>query len=149
MLIRTLHGFSIYIDPIKGKGIESSIYYKGTYERGTLYLMKYFLDKADVFFDVGANIGLMSLHGSRLIGPKGKVYSFEPNPITFAILNKNIHINGMKNIEGVEKALGAENSFENLHSRIEVNRGAASLVEPDIKSDSSKVEVIRIDKFPA
>lgn len=33
-----------------------------------------------VIYDIGAHIGFHSLYFSRLVGPKGKVYAFEPNP---------------------------------------------------------------------
>lgn len=33
-----------------------------------------------VIYDIGAHIGFHSFYFARLVGPKGKVYSFEPNP---------------------------------------------------------------------
>jgi FkbM family methyltransferase len=34
----------------------------------------------DVVFDIGCNVGLHTVFLSRLVGPKGRVYAFEPNP---------------------------------------------------------------------
>jgi FkbM family methyltransferase len=46
------------------------------------------LHRGDVLFDVGANIGNITLLFSDIVGPRGHVYSFEPVPPTFAYLTK-------------------------------------------------------------
>lgn len=38
------------------------------------------LRDGDYFFDVGANIGMVSLLAADLVGQKGQVHAFEPNP---------------------------------------------------------------------
>jgi FkbM family methyltransferase len=40
----------------------------------------------DVFFDVGAHYGWLSLKAARHVGPKGRVVAFEPSPVLFDIL---------------------------------------------------------------
>lgn len=48
------------------------------------------LPEGDLFFDVGANIGLYSLYAAK----KGlRVFAFEPESQNYAQLNKNIHLN--------------------------------------------------------
>jgi FkbM family methyltransferase len=46
-----------------------------------------------VFFDVGANIGLYSLIAARELCEGGGVFSFEPDPTNFALLQRNIALN--------------------------------------------------------
>lgn len=46
----------------------------------------------DVFFDIGANIGLYSVFAANTI-PDGEVFSFEPSPDTYEKLLKNIGLN--------------------------------------------------------
>jgi FkbM family methyltransferase len=48
--------------------------------------------KKEVFFDVGANIGLYSIYASK---KKCKVYSFEPSSNNFSSLVKNILLNDL------------------------------------------------------
>ena len=55
--------------------------------------------------DAGAYIGYYSILASKLVGDKGKVYSFEPSPECLELLYKNIEINECKNIRVFEKAL--------------------------------------------
>ncbi len=38
------------------------------------------LQKGDVVFDIGANLGFTALHFADLVGPQGKVFAFEPDP---------------------------------------------------------------------
>ena len=93
-LVHTIYGFDIIcMDPVNDKGVEKPLYLTGTYEAGTLSVMDKCLGEEDIFIDVGANIGLMSIFSSGVIGSKGKVYSFEPVLETFTILKKNIEIN--------------------------------------------------------
>ena len=47
----------------------------------------------DVFVDVGANMGYYSIRIGALVGPQGRVYSFEPNPETYEFLCDNITVN--------------------------------------------------------
>jgi FkbM family methyltransferase len=44
--------------------------------------------------DVGANFGQMSILFSDIVGPAGKVYSFDADDFIFEILNRNIEANG-------------------------------------------------------
>lgn len=81
---------------------------------GTAYEaeMKWFLDQmkpGQTFLDVGANIGIYSLHAARRLGEKGKVHAFEPTSETYAILMGNIRRNHLVNVECHEVAL-AEHS---------------------------------------
>ena len=43
-----------------------------------------------IVFDIGANIGIMSLAFASEFGPGSKVYAFEPHRVTFESLRKNI-----------------------------------------------------------
>jgi FkbM family methyltransferase len=58
-------------------------------------------------YDVGANIGFFTILCSRLVGPNGKVYAFEPIPENLATLRHNIALNGLTNVVVVEKALSS------------------------------------------
>ncbi|KGE05133.1 FkbM family methyltransferase [Pseudohaliea rubra] len=44
--------------------------------------------------DVGANIGYFTVLAAALAGPAGRVYAFEPDPDNFALLERNVHLNG-------------------------------------------------------
>jgi FkbM family methyltransferase len=58
-------------------------------------------------YDVGANIGFFTILCSRLVGPEGRVYAFEPIPQNLATLRHNVALNGLTNVTIVEKALSS------------------------------------------
>lgn len=56
------------------------------------------LKRNDTVFDIGANIGELTLLFSRFVGDNGKVYSFEPTPSTFERLSSIISIGNRANV---------------------------------------------------
>jgi FkbM family methyltransferase len=146
-IMKTRYGFWLKIDPVRDQGVERSIYYTGTYEKGSLAIMKRLLRSGDSFVDVGANIGLMSLYASKLVGPAGKVWAFEPNPGTAQILEENIRINQVRNIEQSAYAIGKNPGRAVIYDRWDFNRGSASLVRPEKENGSHEIEVTTLSDF--
>ena len=50
-------------------------------------------------YDIGSYIGVTTLFFSKAVGPAGRVISIEPNPETFALLCKNVEMNGVTNVQ--------------------------------------------------
>jgi FkbM family methyltransferase len=67
----------------------------------------------DVFFDIGANIGVYSLIANKLKNNL-KIYSFEPESQSYSILNRNIRKNDAGNIIAYNLALSDEDSISFL-----------------------------------
>lgn len=145
----TLYGFDIIVDPSFDRGLELQLFQKGTYEPGTLEVMRKCLSKGDVFIDIGSNIGLMSLFASKAVTGTGKVLAFEPEPETFRILKENIRINGFGNILANNIALGYVEGTAKIHCVAE-NRGGSTLLELE-NSDvgGKKISIGTLDKFLA
>ncbi|MEX0641551.1 MAG: FkbM family methyltransferase [Pirellulales bacterium] len=74
--------------------IERRIFYTGRYERATEAIMRRVLTGQECFVDVGANSGYFSLLAAKLLAHRGKVYAFEPFPLTRTRLEENIRENG-------------------------------------------------------
>ena len=60
------------------------------------------LREGTVFFDIGACLGYYSLLASKLVGPAGRVYAFEPSPAVMPVLRRNL--GGKANVSIEEKA---------------------------------------------
>lgn len=148
LIVKTLYGFLMEIDPIQdNKGLEKIIYYTGTYEQGTLFMLKNLLTKDGVFVDVGANIGLMSIFASTVVQDSGKVFSFEPNPATFEILKKNIKLNNLSNVEAIPFGVGSVPKSTKIYDRWDAGRGSATLIKPDFDTDSHDIEIVTLNDF--
>jgi len=57
-----------------------------------------------IVMDIGANVGWYTLRAARL-AVKGRIYAFEPEPKGYALLLRNIDINGFTNVVPVQKAV--------------------------------------------
>jgi|GEM_PF-1331774 len=150
VIVSTLHGYKLIVDPLKDKGIEDSLFRYGTYEEGTLNLIQKLLTFADpkgVFIDVGANIGLISLFVSRTFSNSIRIYAFEPLPSTFNILNENIKLNEVNNIIPLRKGLGSSNKNAEIFESNSINRGASSFVKESTNVDGFQTEIIKLDDF--
>ena len=69
-----------------------------TKESGTCAWILEEVQAGDVFYDIGANIGLYTVLAGRQVGPHGKVYGFEPHGPNFARLLDNVALNGLQNV---------------------------------------------------
>lgn len=73
------------------------------------------LDLANkIAIDVGANVGLYAMRLSRMVGPGGRVISFEPEARNFDLLQRNRELNGASNVTCVNAALGAARGTSSL-----------------------------------
>jgi len=70
---------------------------QGIYEVPVEWAIRKIVEEGDRVIDVGANIGYHSILCAELVGNNGKVFSFEPNPHVFRMLNDSIFINGFRN----------------------------------------------------
>lgn len=67
-------------------------------------------------FDVGANIGGVSLLAARLMGNQGRLLAFEPDPDTFAALATNFLLNRLPpHFEAINAAVAAHTGTVTLH----------------------------------
>jgi hypothetical protein len=71
-------------------------------------LFRRLLRPGDVVVDGGANLGFLSLVAWQCVGPIGKVYAFEPQPTTLALLRENVELNRAANIVVMPQALWHE-----------------------------------------
>jgi len=145
VVLQTKFGFKIQIDPTFDKNIENVIYQRGVYELGTVSVLQQFLNKGDVFVDVGANIGFLSLLGCSKVGDTGKVYAFEPVPSTFDILKTNKTLNGFNQLRLNQFALGNDTKTVEIYNEKE-NRGGASILN-HINSEGIQINVKRLDEL--
>ena len=77
--------------------LTQAIHIKGTMEPYFHEIVNVLVSRNDVILDIGANIGTHSVIFSRK-SKLGKVYAFEPQSLTFSILQNNILYNSLTNV---------------------------------------------------
>jgi FkbM family methyltransferase len=65
-------------------------------EPGTLEWIDSSLRPGDVFYDIGANVGIYTIPAASQVGPEGAVYAFEPHVANCKSLLENVSRNGLK-----------------------------------------------------
>jgi FkbM family methyltransferase len=98
------------------------------------------LRPGEVALDIGANLGLVSLHMARAVGPRGRVHAFEPNPRMQAYLAATLAASPALPVRLHPVALGPEEGALDLHVP-PGNAGAASLVSAAPLPQGERVRV--------
>jgi FkbM family methyltransferase len=125
---------------------QRSIYLTRTYERGTLELIRDLLNEGDIFIDIGANLGIMTLVASENVGPNGHVLAFEPSGRIRERFLKNIALNDVHNVTPYPYALGAMHGSAFLWNSANGNIGE-SRVYHSAKSGAEQIEIRTLDEL--
>ncbi|MEK7263732.1 MAG: FkbM family methyltransferase [Bacteroidota bacterium] len=140
-----IEGFKLFVDPTD-EAIGKLFLVHTRYEQAETDLIKSILKPGNTFVDVGANIGYYSLLASQCVGEKGKVYSFEPAPNNFSLLQKNIAANKLQNIIATQKAIAEKQGILRLFMDEHLS-GGHQIFDSGLKSHSVDVETISLDEF--
>jgi FkbM family methyltransferase len=98
-------------------------------------------------FDIGANYGYYTFLFSRLVGENGEVFAFEPNISMTNLISAAARLNGMENIEIVQKAVSSDISEEILIIP-KNNYGDASIVYGfNAEVEFQNVSTVTLDSF--
>lgn len=99
--VTTRDGLRFELDP--HQLIDEEIASDGIYERRFLTCFESILPRGAVMLDIGANIGNHALFLSRICS---QVHCFEPNPSAITRLERNIALNGARNVHVHKVGLG-------------------------------------------
>ena len=94
--------------------------------------------------DVGANVGLLTRQFCRQVGPSGRVYAFEPDPLTFQFLEFNTR--SYQNKELTQSAISDNQEPAVLHLNLTSGAGN-SLINQGHSTESVPVACISLDEF--
>ena len=139
-------GHTMYLD--KHDSLDLSV--NGIYNKLDTEIVTNHIRTNDFVIDIGAHIGYYSLIFAKLVGAHGHVFSFEPEPSNFKLLEKNIKINNYKNITIIQKAVSNKNTKSTLYVG-QQSSGANRLYEPnktftqDFKT--TEVDCLKLDSF--
>ena len=123
-----------------------------SFETDVLQIYAGLIRPGSVVLDIGANIGLYSLLGSEMVGPKGRILAFEPEPNTHAVLLKNLSANRIKNVTALPMALSDRNGIVELavpvvvKARFEYGDSYLSMNPSATEGSSNAIPCRRLDE---
>ena len=116
-------------------------------EEEMLAVVAHNLREGDAFMDVGSNVGVFAVVSGRVVGQRGTVIAFEPDPRSFAQLQKNLSLNDLQTAQAFMVALGEHDE----KARLYVDRPAPSLIGGEGNSEGQGnyewVQVVNGDRF--
>jgi FkbM family methyltransferase len=118
-----------------GNQIENEIFWEGLtckWEKESIKLWLHLCEFSNCIFDIGANTGVYALV-AKTTNPKAEVYAFEPHPLFYNMLQRNVEINSY-DIKSYKKAVS---NFD----------GNLSIEDYSGSSPSITVESIALDTF--
>ena len=124
------------------------------YEPESTKACRKFLKPGMNILDIGADIGYYSRLFSELVGPKGKVWAFEPYPDSYNLLKKNTISPKYRNVIPVKKAISDSSGKVKFFAASNPgNPGKhgfydVSKINPDFSlKNNLTVETITVDDF--
>ena len=100
--------------------------------------------------DVGTNIGLTALNFARIVGEKGKVFAFEPDPYNHSQATINFGLNGFKALSLFNIGLADKAGTATLFNVNETNRGMLRILKEDSNTkglDKTTINLTTLDAF--
>lgn len=105
-----LKGSRFVLGALSGEGGGASVYFNKMETEQTTEMLGT-LSAGKTFFDIGANVGYYTILASRLVGPSGKVVSFEPLVRNLSFLHRHVELNNAANVKIMPFAVSSENSI--------------------------------------
>jgi|ERR1700691_3814969 FkbM family methyltransferase len=127
-------GYRISVSPA-----ENLSYLLGTAETHLQKAIRQYVTPSDAVYDIGANLGYVSLSLAKRVGPQGSVIAFEPVPLNIAAFRNNIAVNGITNVRLLEYA-ASDRAGESI-IRLAENSSTASLVWHRDNSSATELSV--------
>ena len=106
------------------------------------------INNGDTIIEIGANVGTETVSFSDIVGPKGKVFAFEPVPSNIEWLKKASQLSKFRNIVVKKCALSSEEGIFNFVSPPSHASGIGYLAKKgEIIDESIKVKSVTLDSI--
>jgi len=146
-LILNVHGSKMITRVSNNDGVSYQLlFYRSGFEKYETELFKMLVTEGMTVIDIGANIGYYTLLAAKRVGDKGTVFAFEPEPENYAVLVRNIELNGYRNITPVNKAVSSQTGEVDLFLNRETG-AHGFLPERENVVGTIKVETVSLDEY--
>lgn len=148
VIVDNLH-FGIRMNLDLSEYLQAHLFVFGSYELPTVRFLRRYLQRHDVVFDVGAQIGYLSLVMGKAAEGGTTIYSFEPETTNAMRLRNNVQLNGLANVNIEQCALSDKTGTLKLFLSRDNNAGTHStvFVEHNVSTDYIEIPATTIDAF--
>ena len=142
----------IFLDP-KDRVIGGSIISSGVWEPHIKHILKQVVKPSMKVICLGGHVGVHEALISKLVGPAGHVYVFEPNPNILNFLKTNLYFQAEKNTTLFEKAAYSENTQLKFASHLNnQNSGGSHIIKSYLPMTEGATEItvdaVALDSIP-
>ncbi len=137
-----------------GKGLKFNVgnsiagYLIGTQEPQVQAATGLMVKPGMVAYDLGANVGYLTVIMSRLVGDAGKVIAFEPWDKNVRTIEHNISMNGLRNIQVRTEAIGKADAKATFSTADFATTGKLEAYHIDqVQGESREVSVRSLDSL--
>lgn len=102
--------------------------------------------KANIIFDVGANVGSTAL-GMAKVNPQAVIHAFEPHQGNYAKALKNLSMNNFSNVFIHPFGLGQKTEKKKLYEVMDENSGMNRILNQDADFPFTEIEIKTLDDF--
>jgi FkbM family methyltransferase len=120
----------------------------GEWAAHEIQLLCTFLGPGSTAIDIGANVGTHTVAFARRVGLTGSVFSFEPQPVVFSVLERNVAAHKHTNVRAVLGGLGSvsgEMVVPPVDYMDHANIGAVKLLHVGDGRDGDHIPIITLD----
>jgi FkbM family methyltransferase len=147
--IAEFDGYRMFVNVAEHLGI-NPFFFK---ESGTVWPTRDLVSPGDACIDAGANVGHYTFFLATIVGIRGRVTAFEPNPPYSALIERSIALNGCAGRVTVDRRALWDKSNETMRffvSTNPTNSGTSSLVDHGCFLEEDKyleVSTITLDDY--
>jgi len=135
---------------IAGNDAVSNSLFEGRFEQAERAFVARFLRPGMTVLDVGGHAGLYAITAAKLVGPSGRVITFEPSPRERARLRRHVALNRLTNVTIEATAVGAAAGSVDLHVVDGPASGCNSLRrQPGFRTHAVTVPLCTLDEYVA
>jgi FkbM family methyltransferase len=146
--ITSIEPEGLLLEVVPSDVIGKPIAFFGSYEYAVSALVRSYLDRGDVFVDVGANLGYFTVLGAAAVGPSGLVLAYEPHAAIRARLERNVSLNALTQVRVRGEAVSdVDGTLRLLDVNEAHNAGLSRLARPT-EGGGVPVKTIRLDSVP-
>jgi FkbM family methyltransferase len=98
----------------------------------------------DLVFDIGAYCGIFTHALSLAVGAEGKVVAFEPDPVNFECLRRNIERHEMQNVSAIPVAISDTNGETKLNAEGCLGSALSSCIDRPSAGTGITVETLTL-----